>query len=360
MSQSSRPSIALAYRLLPSGGCYRSGNETMIMRGLAAAVLPLMMIGTAYAADLDTTKTDKAPAVPEVKDAPLFLFADTQVSYRYQFPAAEPGVQIQRADGSFRNRDIPKHILNLSHADAYAYGTNFFSLDILKSGSQDPAGTTNAPGGFFQDSFGATEAYGLYRGTLSLNAITNTKAFAISGIVKDVSLSYGFDANSKNTAFGPKKRDVVGGLNFAVDVPAGFLNVAVHAYKEWNRNGFNLQPDRDVSFNTIPEFEIVYNFPLAFTNLPLSLAGFNNILLPKGRGIQDVGAFAFNPKTGVEFLSRTNLVLDVGKLIYDQPNKVDVFVGFQYWLNKFGNVERYNFKGVEEKSFLAGVAFHVF
>jgi hypothetical protein len=52
--------------------------------------------------------------------------------------------------------------------------------------------------------------------------------------------------------------------------------------------------------------------------------------------------------------------VDVGKLIYDQPNKVDVFVGIQYWLNKFGNVERVNFKGTEEKSFLAGVAFHIF
>ena len=330
----------------------------MMFRGLAAAALSLGMIGTTAATDL---AKDKAPveAVPS-KETPFFLFADTQVSYRYQFPAASPGVQIQQPDGSFRSRDIPKHILNISHADAWAYGTNFFSLDILKSGSQAPAGTTNVPGGFFEADYGNTEAYGLYRGTLSLNALLNTKAFAIPGLIKDVSLAYGFDANSQNDAFGSKKRDIVGGLNFSVDVPAGFLNISVHAYKEWNRNGFNVQPDRDVSFNTVPEFEIVYNFPLSFTGLPLSLAGFNNIVLPKGRGVDNPAAFAFNPKTGLEFLSRTNLVLDVGKLIYDQPNKVDVFVGFQYWLNKFGNVERVNFKGTEEKSFLAGVAFHIF
>ena len=331
----------------------------MFARGLVGAALSLAMIGSGIAADLDVN-AKKAPAEAPAKAAPFFLFADTQVSYRYQFPAAEPGVQVQKANGSFANRDIPKNILNIAHADAWAYGTNFFSLDILKSGSQDPAGTTNAPGGFAQYDYGATEAYGLYRGTLSLNALTNTKAFAFPGLVKDVSLSYGFDANSKNTAFGPKKRDVVAGLNVSIDVPAGFLNVAVHAYKEWNRNGFNRQPDRDVSFDTVPEVEIVYNFPLSFTGLPLSLAGFNNIVLPKGRGIRDVSAFAFNPKTGLEFLSRTNLVLDLGKLIYDQPNKVDVFIGFQYWLNKFGNVETATFKGTEEKSFLAGVAFHIF
>ncbi len=143
-------------------------------------------------------------------------------------------------------------------------------------------------------------------------------------------------------------------------MPAGFLNLSVQAYKEWNRNGFNLQPDRDQSFDTVPEFELVYNFPLTFTGLPLSLVGFNNIVLPKGRGVSNPAAFAFNPPRGLEFLSRTNLVLDLGKLVYDQPNRVDVFVGFQYWHNKFGNVETATFKGTEEKSFLAGVAFHVF
>jgi hypothetical protein len=334
----------------------------MFKRFVLAAALPLSMMGAADAADLGSVKKDVAPAAAPV-DAPFFLFADTQISYRYQFPTVSPGVQIQRGDGSFVSREAPKQILNISHADAWAYGTNFFSLDILQSTSQDPAGTTNVPGGFAQYDHGATEAYGLYRGTLSLNALTGTKAFAVPGIVKDVSLSFGFDANAKNTAFGPKKRDVVGGLTFSVDVPAGFLNISAHAYKEWNRNGFNVQPDRDVSFDTVPEFEIVYNFPLTFIpNLPLSIAGFNNIVTPKGKGIRDPFNYpgGYYPGTGVEFLSRTNLVLDVGKLVWNQPNKLDAFIGFQYWLNKFGNVDRATFKGNEEKSFLAGIAFHIF
>jgi hypothetical protein len=329
----------------------------MIARTLVAAAMSLGMVGYGSAADLETKK---APVEAPAKEAPFFLFADTQFSYRYQFPTVSPGVQIQKADGSFVSREAPKQIYNISHADAWAYGTNFFSLDILKSGAQFPAGITNAQGVPTFYDFGNTEAYGLYRGTLSLNALTGTKAFVVPGIIKDVSLSYGFDANAQNDAFGSKKRDVVGGLNFAFDVPAGFLNASVHAYKEWNRNGFNTGPDRSTSFDTVPEFEIVYNFPLAFTGLPLSIAGFNNIVLPKGRGVDNPAAFAFNPKTGLEFLSRTNLVLDVGKLIYNQPNRVDVFIGFQYWHNKFGNIERVDFKGTEEKSFLAGVAFHVF
>ncbi|CAO4180928.1 MetA-pathway of phenol degradation [Methylorubrum populi] len=332
----------------------------VIARILLAVAVSLGLAGASRAAD--PAARDRPPEEGVVKDGPFFLFADTQVSYRYQFPTVAPGVQIQRPDGSLRSREAPKQILNISHADAWAYGTNFFSLDILKSGSQFPAGTTNTQsGGPSFAEYGNTEAYGLYRGTLSLNALTGTKAFTLPGLVKEVSLAFGFDANSQNDAFGSKKRDIVGGLNFAFDVPAGFLNLSVHAYKEWNRNGFNTGPDRDQSFDTVPEFEIVYSVPLTFSGLPLTLAGFNTIVLPKGRGIGgNLGAYAFNPPRGLEFLSRTNLVLDLGKLVYDQPNKVDVFVGFQYWLNKFGNRETATFKGTEEKSFLAGIAFHIF
>ncbi len=98
-----------------------------MIRLILAAVVPLSMIGSVLAADLDTVKKDKAVDVAPVKDVSFFLFTDTQISYRYQFPTVSPGVQIQRADGSFVSREAPKQILNISHADAWAYGTNFFS-----------------------------------------------------------------------------------------------------------------------------------------------------------------------------------------------------------------------------------------
>jgi hypothetical protein len=342
----------------------------MLARGLTAglaAAMSLAMAGQGFAADpgMDKVRKTVAPveAVP-VKPVSFFLFADTQVSYRYSFPASEPGIPSTKSADPLAGRDIPKHILNISHADAWEYGTNFFSLDILKSGSQDPAGTSNGPGGAnVVYDYGATEAYGLYRGTLSLTKLTGATFFAYPGLIKDVSLSFGFDMNAKNTVFGPMKRDVVGGLSFAIDVPAGFLNVAVHAYKEWNRNGFVPEPFRSVEFNTVPEFEIVYSFPLDsfLGGFPLKLAGFNNIVLPKGNG-----GIPGTAPTNVEFLSRTNLVLDIGKLVWNQPGKLDAFVGFQYWRNKFGVDKDIGFAqggagpGAEEKSFLAGISVHVF
>ncbi|MGU3540752.1 hypothetical protein [Methylobacterium sp. A54F] len=313
---------------------------------VAAGVIALGL-GSAAAADLQEKMAPEARPVPETG---FFLFSDTQIGTYHEFSAREPGIPATGGN-PLDGRGIPKTVLNISHADAWAYGTNFFSLDILKSGSQDPAGYA-FPNSGIATGVGATEAYGLYRGTLSGNALTGTTAFAVPGLIKDVSLSYGTDLNSKNTAFGSEKRLVVAGLNVAFDLPAGFLNLAVHASKEFNRNGLVPLPARAVEFNVTPEFEIVYKLPLGFTGLPLSLAGFNNIVLPKGRD-------GFGAETVTEFLSRTNLVLDLGKLVYDQPGKVDVFVGFQYWRNKFGNDAR-RVPGSEEKTFLAGVSLHVF
>ncbi|AWN35077.1 hypothetical protein [Methylobacterium radiodurans] len=297
------------------------------------------------AADPAKTAADMPKETLEPK---FFIFSDTQVSYRYVFPAAEPGVSVRNANGQLEGRGIPKNVLNVFHTNTWAYGTNLVSVDILKSGSQDPAGSKFQS---FPDQ-GATEVYGLYRGTLSFNKIFDTKTFAVSGLVKDVALSYGADLNTKDTRFGPEKRLAVAGLSFAIDVPVGFLNVRVHASKEWNRNGFGLGDFRSVEYKWAPEFEMAFSFPLAFTGLPISIAGFNNVILPKG----SYGTLnQFQTKT--EWLSRTNLVLDVGKLVYGQPNKIDAFVGFQYWLNKFGNNPR-NTINTEEKAFLAGFAFH--
>lgn len=323
-------------------------------------------------ADPGSLSTARPAEAILVKPTPFFVFADTQVGYRHVFTAAEPGnPKLKTADPS-DGRDIPKDVLNISHANAWAYGTNFLSLDITVSASQDPAGTRNAvPGQTTLFGYGATDAYGLYRGTLSGNKVTGTKAFVIPGLIKDVSLSYGFDASAKNTPFGPRKRFVVGGLVFSVDVPAGFLNIAIHGSKEWNRNGFAVAPYREVSFDPTPEFEITYNFPLdtLMGGFPLRIAGFNNIVMPKGRTSTPTST-----PTTVEFLSRTSLVIDIGKLIWNVPGRLDTFVGFQYWRNKFGNdMDYYNRAvtpliyttgfagaGAEEKTFFAGVSMHVF
>lgn len=300
----------------------------------------------------------------------VFSFSDTVVSYRFQGPSAEPGDFVIRPDGTAKGRyaprEVPKNVVNVFHADTWAYGTNLISLDILRSGSQDPAGDKLHP----PKDYGATEVYLIYRGVLSLNKVFDTGVFAIPGLVKDIGLSYGADINTKDTAFDSEKRAGTFGLSFAFDVPAGFVNLKVQGYKEFSRNGFAGVPPkpgespaaipgfdyshfRSVEYKMTPEFELTYTVPLAFTGLPLALAGFNTIILPKGR----YGQFNEN-QTQLEFVSQTNLVLDVGQLLESAPNRVEVFVGFQYWRNKFGGDPRRTIN-TEEKALIAGVAYHL-
>lgn len=313
---------------------------------LACATLGLCLSGGAVAQE---TLASPDP-VGATKTPPFFLFSDTQVSYYYIPNGRSPGLFNLKTIDPKDGRNIPRNTLNLFHTDAWAYGTNSFSLDIIRYGSQDPAGK-GLP--YIQNyDFGATEAYGIYRGTLSGNALSDTKAFAIPGVFKDISLAYGFDLNTKNNNFGPETRKVLGGLSFALDVPIGFFNLGVYTQKEWNRNGLADAPYRHVEFPAVPHFETVYKFPLTFTDLPLSISGFNSINLYTGR-------VWFGQPVKPEWISRTTLVLDFGKLFCNQPNRLDVFVGFQYWLNKFGFDHRVT-PGSEEKSLIAGVSFHIF
>ena len=51
-------------------------------------------------------------------------------------------------------------------------------------------------------------------------------------------------------------------------------------------------------------------------------------------------------------------MLDVGQLLENTPNRVEVFVGFQYRHNKFGGAPRKTLN-TEEKAPIAGVAYHL-
>lgn len=283
----------------------------------------------------------------------LITYADTAVSYRFQGPSAEPGIGVRRPDGTpegrLEPRNVPKNVINFFHANTWTYGANVLSLDILSSGSQDPAGDKR--GNF--EGVGATEVYLIYRGVLDANSLFNTDAFALPGLVRSIGLSFGADANAKNTKFDPEKRAGTFGLNFAFDVPAGFVNLKVQGYKEFSRNGFALGRFRSVEYLMTPEFELTYSLPLTFTGLPLSVSGLNTLVLPKGRyGLTNEN------ETQVEFVSQTNLVLDFGQITGNAPNQISAFVGLQFWHNKFGADPRRTVN-TQEKALLAGMTYHL-
>ncbi|MGY4416136.1 hypothetical protein ACVWW4_007872 [Bradyrhizobium sp. LB7.1] len=214
-------------------------------KAIAAGALSLATLATgglAQAADLPVKAAKRAA------DLPFFLVIDDRVTFSYIFNASQPGA-FTNTNGVI-NAKTTKQVYSFTHFDAWAYGTNFFTISMFKSDHNDPAAPCTATGvivspaaGFAAtpaSCAGATEIYGLFRSTFGWNEIFNTKAFT-QGPLHNISFEVGMDANTENRYFGAAKRDVVAGLQFAFDLPyKGYFNVAPLVYWEFaNHNSFS-------------------------------------------------------------------------------------------------------------------------
>jgi nucleoside-specific outer membrane channel protein Tsx len=265
-------------------------------------------------------------------------FSDSWIGVRDGTTISNPG---EEKGG----RDVNKIIANVGHFDAGAYGSNFFSVDALFSNANEPANDSAG---------GSTEFYAVYRGQLSPDHYLglNTKF----GPFQAINFEFGGDAEAENTTFAPDKKALVAGPNFHIAVPAGFLNIGVHVYHEWNNNGICAdacsKPGGPISFDTTAEFEIVWLFPLTFTGLPLDFRGFTNIVLPKGKD-------GFGNQTATEILARPQINLDIGQLMFSKPQKLYAYFQVELWNNKFGNDHTIaGNSGTQEISPVFGLEYH--
>src|ERR1700731_4626697 len=194
-------------------------------KAIAAAMLSLAsLVPMSFASAADLPVKVKAKPIP---DLPFFFVIDDRVTYSWMPRGTDPGAYSVRPNGSI-NGDTSKSVYSFTHFDAWAYGTNFFTISMFKSGKNDVAGPCTQVGGIVSPqagfSFtpascaGASEIYGLFRSTFGFNEIFNTKAFTW-GPLHNVSFEVGMDANTENRYFGAAKRDVVAGLQFAFDLP---------------------------------------------------------------------------------------------------------------------------------------------
>ena len=339
-----------------------------LRRTLAAAALSLATLvpaGYAGAADLPPVKAKAKP----VADAPFFFVIDDRVTFSYIFTAAQPGMWSLKPNGTV-NGTTSKQVYSFTHFDAWAYGTNFFTISLYKSGTNDVAGPCTQVGGIVSPAAGfaftpancagATEIYGLFRSTFGWNEIFNTKAFTV-GPLHNISFEVGMDANTENRYFGAAKRDVVAGLQFAFDLPyKGYFNVAPLVYWEFanhdsfaqcgagwtvsNIPGVTCLANGNTSYKPTWAIETNYYMDLGF--LPenmqyFSISGRAAWYGPKGTDTQPLPLFPANQvfNTKVEFNSEPiRLTLDASKAVWGPKYShfVDVWVAYRYWQNKFG------------------------
>lgn len=242
-------------------------------------------------------------------------WSDTYVGYRYGTKFTEPS----------NPNDVKKHVLQFTHASGYSVGQNFLNIDILQSDSKDPANGSNS---------GATEAYLTYRHQVHLGKLFD-KSMAF-GPVREVALTAGFDLNTKNTTFAPRKRMLVVGPTLKFDVP-GFLDVSLLYAREWNHCG--LTPcgfpanSNSISFDPYLVVSAAWGIPFEAGSVPMKFQGFANYNTSKGKDY-------FNVKTKAETLVRTSLMVDVGQMAWGSKNSLWIGVGYEYWRNKFGNHDK--------------------
>src|ERR1700731_2241666 len=334
-------------------------------KAIAAAMLSLasvVPVSFAGAADLPVKVKGKP-----VADLPFYFVIDDRVTYSWMPKGTDPGAYTVNPNGSI-NGATAKSVYSFTHFDAWAYGTNFFTISMFKSDHNDPAAPCTGVGtgageatitGGITACAGATEFYGLIRSTFGWNEIFNTKAFSM-GPLHNISFEVGADGNSENNYLAPAKRDFVAGLQFAFDLPyKGYFNVAPLAYKEINHNAFdqcgsafagptpglNCIVDGNTDFKTTWAVETNYYMDLGF--LPdsmqfFSISGRAAWYGPKGdqnSPLVGTGVGRLSTAKVVEFNSEPmRLTFDASKAFMG-PNYnhfVDLWVAYRYWQNKYG------------------------
>jgi hypothetical protein len=336
-----------------------------------AALATLAPTGSASAADLPV----KVKAKP-VADLPFFFVIDDRVSFSWMPKGTDPGTYARSpltAAGNPTSTTTAKQVYSFTHFDAWAYGTNFFTISMFKSDQNDPAEPCTNTGGIqggglaggagFGGPFvpatcaGATEIYGLFRSTFGWNEIFGTKAFS-AGPLHNISFEVGMDGNVENNYLGPAKRDVVAGLQFAFDLPyKGFFNVAPMAYWEFaNHNsyiqcgsqfanfgpGVGCSPDGNTSYPATWAVETNYYMDLGF--LPenmqyFAISGRAAWYGPKGNQNAPLGLASGGVPTKTEFNSEPiRLTFDASKAFWGPKYSqfVTTWVAYRYWQNKFG------------------------
>ena len=169
-------------------------------------------------------------------EALAIKWQDNSLGYTFSSQFTEPGITSK----------VAKHIVEFVHVNGYQLGHNMLRLKVMRSDGSDPKESGSG---------GATEFYVVYRHYLSFGALAGRSLGF--GLVRDFGLMTGLDINTKNNAFGPRKRMFVLGPTLMFDVPKGsMLQFSLLANKEYNHCGLPSCSapgnHKDYEFDTYP------------------------------------------------------------------------------------------------------------
>jgi len=308
--------------------------------------------GSAYAADLPM----KAPPPP--KPVPFFFVNDTSVSFTYFFDYLDPGV-------SGSSNTVPGGIAgqsnafgmaqgSLDHFDLWEYGATLIHTEVNQY-------SDHAPIGGLAGAAGEREFFGFAQETLSLDALTHSKAFT-TPITNDVGLLMRVTAGTDNHALAEETTQYAVGPNFDFVLPkilGGSMQWAITAYKEFTHSSFDscaacgpggtpIGGNRDFEWTyKIFEFNVLPLGPLLGSWAdPAHIVNIASLTGPKGTGISTADCLALgcfgaagtfnNNETKAELFEDVRLSVDTSKIFWGKPGIWDTYVGYRYWENMYG------------------------
>jgi hypothetical protein len=342
-------------------------EKSFLLNAKAAAFAAIFAVSagvSAHAADMPV----KAP--PPAKPVPFFFVNDTSVSFTWFANATDPGVAGSSntvPGGVFGQKNsFSRYSGEIDHFDVWEYGTNLIHAEFDQYGDEDPnLGITN--------SRGSREFFAFSRSTIGLNEVTHSKMFS-NVLFTDVGVEIGGNAGVQNNFLSEETTVGVFGLNFNLNLP-GTVLFAVLADKEFTHNSFQscgglgfgvgtpglcapgftaLQFSGDREFEWAPRLELFVAEPLKFLPWPVTFVDVTNVIFPKGTGISTTNLQALGPafagvgghtgafnaladaETKTELFEDARLSLDSGKVFWGKPGIWDTYVGYRYWMNKFG------------------------
>ena len=236
-----------------------------------------------------------------------------------------------------RAADITRHSIEYSHAGRTGILSSFADVTLSQSDMSEPA----ASGGT-----GATEVYAILRPGVSLNALSHSSTFR-KGPLRDITFEAGANLETKNSSYAPAERTLYIGPALQFALPRGYLNVGLHARKEWNHEGvLGKSENYDPGFNIEPNWMISF----AFGRAHLAWSGFAEYNTAKGKD-------SFGSETVGEFLLRNSLGIDIGSPLFHRGQLVELRGGFWYWHNEYG--KRSSAPGAEQMAPIFGITFHL-
>lgn len=244
-----------------------------------------------------------APKIVKTIGFLCVLFSPVAQADAADWSVNEVQFQYGKINNPFAGTDSPTTIFTLQHASGWAYGDNFFFVDLIDDSDKD--------------GFNDKDYYGEFYANFSLGKITG-ESFNV-GPLKDIGVLAGINAaGDANTL------KYLPGMRLSWDVPGfAFLNTDFTAYID----------DSDVAAAAEEgnSFMIDVNFarPLAIGDQSFSVEGHAEYI-----GARDLENVPGESKAW--FLAQPQFRWDAGKMFFDKEDNLFLGIEYQYWNNKLG------------------------